>query len=198
MTKTKVAAAPEVAADAVLTKTFVLRRPIPGQNGKPISEITVEEPRLGHAVVAGRKTGANQQTIALLSAVSGVPEDSIKKLKTVDALRINVWLKTLEGTNEVVEDPATGDVTLPLTVPIRDGNKLITEITLREPDLEAGIAVEKMVTQHEQLAATIASLSGLTIPTVNQLRLRDVAAVEAWLGPLGDELTSAVNELGAT
>lgn len=199
MSKAKEAAAPQTADNIiVLTKEFSLHRPIPDADGKPVVLVTVEEPRLGHAVVAGRKKGANQQTIALLSQVMGLPEDSVKKMKIVDATRINAWLKSINDGHKVKEDASTGEVTLTLLTPIRDGNKKITEITLREPDLEAGIAVEKWETQHEQLAATIASLSGLTIPIVNQLRFRDLAAIEGWLAPLGDELTSVVDDLGAT
>ncbi len=177
-------------------RTFNLSRPVPGKDGAPVGEIALEEPQLKHLIVAGRKSGIAETTISLLAQLTGLPEDSVKKIKTADARSIEAWLLSLASPDAPVVSDA-GDATFQLSVPLVDGNKMISALTLREPDLECAIAVERMKTLEEQTAATIASLSGYTIPLISQLRVRDVRALEAWLGPFYEASTSAESEAGA-
>ncbi len=70
-----------------------------------------------------------------------------------------------------------------LQVPVAGaGPAPLTSITVREPDLEAGIAVERSSeTAAGATAAMIAALSGQSIPTVMRLAQRDVSRIERWL-----------------
>ncbi|MFN3624622.1 MAG: phage tail assembly protein [Hyphomicrobium sp.] len=181
-----------------LQHSFTLQRAIPGANGDPVHELTVVEPELHHFIKAGRKSTLTEQTITLLAQLSGLPEDSIKRLKTPDARRIQTWLSSLRDLS-VARSSARGDGdsrTFDLSVPLVDGAQIIGSLTLREPDLESAIAIERFKTEPEQTAAMIAALSGHVIPLISRLKVRDVGAIEEWLVPFVRELGSTEDEPG--
>lgn len=195
-TKKTPAAGP--AGDGTLQRSFTLQRAIPDASGAPVTEINLVEPELHHFIKAGRKSTLTEQTITLLAQLSGLPEESIKRLKTPDARRIQAWLTALRATSKAhASVQADGDTrAFPLSVPLVDGAKVIETLTLREPDLESAIAIERFKTEPEQTAAMIAALSGYTIPLVSHLKARDVGAIEEWLIPFVRELSSEGAEAG--
>lgn len=186
-----------VAAEG-LSKTFTLQRAIPTPDGGAISEISVVEPELHHFIKAGRKSTLTEQTISLIAQLSGQTEESVKRMKTPDARRIQAWLTSLSDLS-VARSTARGEGdarTFDLSVPLADGATMITSLTLREPDLESAIAIERFKTEPEQTAAMIAALSGHVIPLISRLKVRDVGAIEEWLIPFVRELGSTEDDPG--
>lgn len=197
---TKAKAAPVAAADNLKRLTLTLSRPIADDAGQSWSALTFVEPDLGSQMAAERETTSEvSQVTRLFSELSGVPENAIAKLKTRDAHKINAWLASLGDDDAAIAPTVEGDRhTFTLLCPIvLDGQEPIKTIALREPDLAAGIAVERFKRRHEIQAATIAALSGLTIPVVSRLKMRDAGRIEAWLIPFVADTDSTADILGA-
>ncbi|MGE0280826.1 MAG: phage tail assembly protein [Rhizobiaceae bacterium] len=75
-------------------------------------------------------------------------------------------------------------VTVPLKNPIKIGKegKEVSELTFREADvgdLIAGEVAAKMGGQIAQVAATLASMAGITYPEMRQVKAKDFAAISA-------------------
>lgn len=189
MTTKKGAAAPAAAA-ALEQKTFKLARPIT-DDVTTWAELTVTEPTLGNEIAALQKApksaGPMERMTHRYAILTGVPAPALRKLKTVDFKAIERWLEGLEGgARELEDDRATFVLAAPITV---DGKPQST-ITLREPDLEAAIIVEKVEGEALSMAATIAALSGWSVPQVRELRMRDVRSIQEWLVPFVVDLNS--------
>ena len=169
--------------------TLKLSRPIKADDGRTWSEITIVEPELSHHIEADRKASGMERAIAIYATISGIPEDAIRRLKTIDAKAIQRWINGLRGGEPPVDNG--GVWTFSLAFPIEVDGQPVAQISLREPDLEAGIALEKFNGKpNAQIAASIAALSGLTIPIVRRMKMRDVAQFEAWLYPFVADTTS--------
>lgn len=185
-----------VAASSAIERTFQLAVPIRGDDGKEWSALTLQEPLLRHRVEAQRRKSATEteRTIVILSALSGASEAALRRMKSRDARKVSAWLDSLQVSARQADDLADAaeqnDVvsgsalplerTFQLLVPIDVPGAPVTSVTVREPDLEAGIAVERMQSPGEQTAALIASCAGLVIPVVMRMSLRDVARLERW------------------
>jgi len=172
------------------SKVFNLAVPITDDAGSTWTSITLREPTLRDQAAVQRRTSATgtEQTAQLLSILSGVPESAVRRLKTRDARRMQKWERLLVADaieKDVAADDPTADLapyrTFVLASPIQTDTGALTEITVREPDLEAGIAIEKFKTTAEQTAAMLSALSGHPIPVVMRLAARDVARIERWL-----------------
>lgn len=180
-----------------MTTTIRLVRPIT-ENGQTWEELTVREPDLGDRIAAERKGEGMEAAIQLFAILTGLPPAAARKMKTRDARAIQTWLGSITPEPEPETEPDLSETkTFRLSVPIEADGRVLTEITLREPDLEAGIAVEKLKGRYEQTAASIAVLSGLTIPVVRRLVMRDVVRMEAWLLPFVAD-TSSTAAVGET
>lgn len=207
MTKTKREPAVAVTVTA-LTKTFTLARPIADDDGRSYATLTIAEPRLLHKMQVQRRqltgaaptppgstvplppiTSAVEGTIALMALLASVPESAIRKLKMRDAEAIRLWIETrnsegVKADEQLTADDAlaAGEHTFVLLSPVETNTAQRTHITVREPDLEAAIAMESRRTEAERMAALIASLSDWVIPEVQRLAQRDVDRIERWLG----------------
>jgi hypothetical protein len=150
------------------------------------NEITVTPPTLGHHIAADQKPEGMAQVVHLYSLLTGIPEEAIRRIKTVDSRAIQKFIdaRAVDAPAPApIEDNGDG-VVIDLLHPISAGGRPLKSITLREPDLEAGIAVEKVKGgPHQGTAASIAVLSGLTIPVVSKLSMLDVKRIEAWMLP---------------
>jgi hypothetical protein len=180
------------AQSAALTTTIALTRPLRMADAE-ITELKLVEPELRHFVASGRRASANEQTAALIAALSGISEEAAVRLKLRDAKRIQRWFEELRRDALAPGGPGASDEDVDdgrrfvLVAPIASGgDNIMSTLTLREPDLGSGVAVEKFKSEMEQTAALLAALSGLTIPAVMGLRLRDLARMEAWVYPLLD------------
>lgn len=177
---------PASAPTPILKRTFTLSRPIFDEKGTTWTELTLVEPELQHQVKAQRgKTSTHTEQVAgFFAALSGVPEAAIRKLKTRDAHRMKAWVDTLSADGPEDAEPSLheSERRFELVCPIITDNMPLTALTVREPDLECAIAVERMATQAERTAALIASLSGVTIPIIMRMKMRDVVRIESWLG----------------
>jgi len=175
-----------------LSKTFKLAVPIRDDSGKVWSEITIAEPELRHRVHVQRQKTASlaEQTARMLSALSEVPEAAIRRMKQRDARSCNRWIEAVvrsgieadllaEAAGEIA-DPFSDPRTFELMAHVPTDGAPVTSVTVREPDIETGIAVERMELEGEKTAALIAACSGLVIPVVMRMRLRDVARLERW------------------
>lgn len=177
--------------------TIKLSVPIPMGAAGSIDTLTLRRPTLGDHVMSEQAPPGMARTIAFWAQIAGVPVKVMELLKTRDAAKIQKWLHDAA----LLEEPPPGHIddgdkrTFNLIVPINEGRT--PRITLREPDLAAGIAVEKFKNEHEQQAASIAVLAGITIPEANQLDMRDVDRIEAWLVPFVDVSMSAIDPPGA-
>lgn len=175
---------PEAPVPAPVTFTLALTKPIT-KDGARIDSLVLEEPELRHFVVAARKGSGQASTIALIAQISGLTEDEATRIKTRDARAIEKWMRDLRASvsdgDADIDDGRRFVLLSPLEGPPR-----LEAMTLREPDLGSGVAVEKFKTEAEQSAALLAALSDTTIPTVNRLKLRDLARMEAWVFPLLD------------
>jgi hypothetical protein len=185
----------DVAEEAAKRRTIKLSRVI-SDGTNTWNEITLAEPTLAHHIASERAEGM-AQVIALYSTLSGVPEEAIRRMKTVDSRKIQA---VLEETLDDAPAPRPAEVdgaVFDLLHPISAGGRPIKSVTLREPDLEAGIALEKVKGGPNQItAASIAILSGLTIPVVSKLSKKDVKRMEAWLLPfLSDTDQTADGEI---
>jgi hypothetical protein len=170
---------------AALTYTLQLAKPIT-DGDRRLDALTVVEPEVRHFVHASRKASPQETTIALIAQIAGISEDAAGRLKTRDARAVQKWIEGLRKFEPIEADVDEDDGrTFTLLSPL-DGPPRVERLTLREPDLASGVAVEKFKTEAEQSAALIASLSGQTIPQIMRLKLRDMARVEAWLYPLLD------------
>lgn len=193
MAKNPAAAA---ATNDVRKQTFTLVRPIPGPSGE-LAALTLMEPQLKHMIVAERKKSRAEQAMSLISALSGVPEVHLKRLKIQDVRAMERWADGLRTSKTATVNPLPeGGAEVILTAPIQAGSATVSTIRLREPDLEASVAVESFEKPFEMTAAMIAALADLTIPVITQLTTADVAAIEEWLAPFVDSSSAA--EAGAT
>lgn len=174
-----------------LTKTFPLSRPI-AHKGQTWSELTLFEPHLHHLITAERRPTTTEFSISLVAQLSGIPEEAVRRLKLADLRAVEKWVTHLRGSTQtlVSADDETGHAVFALMVPIQTNSQPIDSVRLREPDLEASVAVESFKKQYEQTAAMIAALADLTIPVVLRLALRDLAAIEVWLAPFVDDTKS--------
>lgn len=181
----KLEAAADQAVELSPKFTLKLARPIDDGAGLTWDDLTIAEPTLGHRMTAERaSTSEVEQVVRFFALLSGVPEEAIQKLKTSDARKLNRWVDGLPLPKWEAPTVNGDRHTFKLLCPIEiEGQVPISEITLREPDLAAGIAVEKFKSPREQTAASIASLSGLTIPVVRKMKMRDVERIEAWMLP---------------
>ncbi len=180
---------PGAAAPAGESRVFTLSRPIEDK-GQPLAELKLAEPELRHMIVAERKPSGAELAVSLISQLSGVSEAAIRRLKLKDLRAIEAWIRELRLTSTCAfEEDAVGALFV-LSSPIETNGTPIDRLRLREPDIEASIAVEKFAKPHEQTAAMIAALTDLTIPVVTRLKLRDLAVIEAWLTPFVDDTSS--------
>ncbi|WP_024275948.1 phage tail assembly protein [Hyphomicrobium sp. 802] len=177
-----VAATQEPAQESTAGALLPLSRPI--SDGAQIwNELTIKEPTLADHIMSDQKPEGMAQVIALYAIVSGVPEEAIRRMKTQDSRKLQA---IIEQRAEDAPEPITeaDGATFTLLHPIDAGGRKVTTITLREPDLEAGIAIEKVKGGPNQVtAASIAVLSGLTIPVIAKLQMKDVWRMEEWLLP---------------
>jgi len=176
-----------------LTQTFVLSRPIRSAGGQEWSELTVAEAELRHMAAADRKktAGRNARLVDLIAELTGVPADAVTRLKQRDANAIDLWLEEMRDAAvaaDALADMAAGiedttqevSRTFDLLAPIATAGQPLTSITVTEPDLATGVAIEAMQTEAERTAALIAATSGLVIPTVMRMSMRDVARLNRW------------------
>lgn len=192
-----------------LTKTIGLAVPIRDDAGKVWSEITLIEPELRHRVHVQRQKTASfaEQTARMLSALSDVPESAIRRMKQRDARACNRWIEEVvrSGIDADLLAEAAGDIADPfsdprtfvLMAPVPTEGQPLTAVTLREPDIETGIAVERMELEGEKTAALIAASAGLVIPVVMRMRLRDVARLERWFDFFFGDGATATEEEGS-
>lgn len=181
---------PGAAAPAGESRVFVLSRPIEDK-GQPLAELKLSEPELRHMIVAERKPSGAELAVSLIAQLSGASEAAIRRLKLKDLRAIEAWIRDLRLTSSCAfEEDAAGGALFVLSSPIETNGTPIERLRLREPDIEASIAVEKFSKPHEQTAAMIAALTDLTIPVVTRLKLRDLAVIEAWLTPFVDDTGS--------
>lgn len=172
--------------------------------GRPITdgqttwtELTITPPTLGHHMASEQNGVGMSQVVSLYASLAAVPVEAMKGLKTVDARKLE---KAIEKLNSGKDAPApvphdVDGATFKLLTPIdAGGGRMLGSITLREPDLAAGIAIEKFQRDHEQTAASIAVLSGLTMPVVAALAMRDVRRIEAWLLPFVNDSNSSISD----
>jgi hypothetical protein len=147
----------------------------------------------------GKLVGATDEKIRLWARIANADIDDMRLLKLRDAAKIRTWLATLDPpikrlpvTDDAIADlvepeaepePLGDHSTVPLLMPIMDGNTVISALPLREPDVGLGVIVEKLKGQYMIEASVLATLSGLTIPVVQQLKLRDLVAVRTRLDP---------------
>lgn len=172
------------------TRTFRLAVPIRVDDGKEIAELTLTEPRLVDAMRLEKQgfSTATEASAGLLALLSGVPDAIIRKLKMRDAMSMQRWIQALaDGALSADADLdadtalAAGAHSFALSAALPTDTAPVTALTLREPDVESAIAVERFKGQHERTAALIATLSGQIIPVVQKLAMRDVERIERWL-----------------
>lgn len=125
------------------------------------------------ATAAAARTAIDAAKAAVAEAVTDEARAAAQAV--LDAATDNPFKPDLESTR-------TFRLAVPLTMP---GAAPVEMITLREPDLETGIAVEK-ADKAVASAAMLAVLSGHTIPTVSRLSQRDVVRMERWLDFFSD------------
>lgn len=177
---------------AAETRTFALARPIADDTGKAYPSITLTEPELHHLAQVERKTtaGENEISAALISILSGVPETAVRRIKLRDVLQIQRWVDDVMASGvkaDLLREAAAPieanepERTFELLVPVVLNDATLARITMREPDLEAGIAIEKFKLPSEQTAALIATCSGQIIPNVMRMKVRDVRRIERWV-----------------
>lgn len=174
------------AASSLPAITISLTRPISDDAGMSWTEVTLHEPELGHMLNAERDTTSSvTEAMRLFAEVSGLPEIAIGRLKTKDAMAIRRVVDGFEKHASPVDARIDGDRhTIALDAPIElPGQAPISHITLREPDMAVGVIVEKIHKMRARQAAMIAELSGIKIPVLRHLKARDIARIEAWLGP---------------
>lgn len=173
------------------TRTFTLTRPVVDDAGKEYATITIAEPELHHQVQVERKktAGESEITAALIGLLSGLPDAAVRRLKLRDVIAIKTWLDGVisSGVKADLAREAAAPLSLDeperpfeLLVPVALSDGVLTRITVREPDLEAGIAVERFALPSEQTAALIATCSGQIIPNVMRMKVRDVRRIERW------------------
>ncbi|WP_171988140.1 phage tail assembly protein [Hyphomicrobium sp. NDB2Meth4] len=167
-----------------LTKDFHLQVPITDEVGSAWTKITLREPTLADMIAVERKVTAlgNAFTADMLSLLSNLPETAVRKLKFRDLRPIERWLNSLQHT-VADDDPleAVPQRTFKLLVPLQTNGAPITSLTVREPDLDCGIMVDKFKGAAEQQAAMIAALSDQVIPVITRMAMRDVRRIDAWL-----------------
>lgn len=182
---------------AVTKHALELSVAIPMPDGSYTTKIEIQEPELRHRIAAQKERRPTEsETFArYISVVCSIPEESAKKIKHRDARRIKVLLDDIKSRGVLAdiakeeEDRQSDGVDLPqesrrtfvLIHPVPTEGAPLTEVTVEEPDLAAGIAVEKFKTDAEQSAALIASCSGLVIPLVSRMKECDVVRIERWL-----------------
>ena len=185
---------------AGLTRTFALAVPIADDDGRTWSEITLREPELRDqaSMQRGKTTTANERSARHIAELSGVPDIAVRRLKLRDARVIQAWLKSLntEAMKHAPVEMGDGSHTFELLAPVTTNAGAVTHITLREPDIDTGIAVEKAGgdTVAQATAAMIAALSDISVPVAMRLSVRDVTVMETWLGffsPPGEDEAAA-------
>lgn len=161
-----------------------LASPIKDTSGKQIKKLNVRELFLRDRAAAQRKhpSSPTQQTVHLLATQTDLDADTVMRLKTRDARKLKQWASALATADDHIEADAS-EHTFELLVPVLTDSDPITEIRVREPDLGAAIASEKLEHEAEQIAAMIASLSDQTIQIVMRMADRDVDRIEAYLTP---------------
>lgn len=187
-------AAPVVAADG--TVTITLARPIVDK-GKPVATLTLPPLTLAHKIASERASAGAAQSVALIAALAGVSEDAVRTLVLRDLRAIERAMRVpLDTARLPTTEPNAFGMSVTLSHPIAtDAGAKVERLAIREPDVEASIAVEAVarndtrngrvvpLNPSEQTAAMIATLTGLTIPEIGRLRMVDVAAIEGWLLP---------------
>ncbi|MFM2422123.1 MAG: Phage tail assembly chaperone protein or 41 or 14 [Pseudomonadota bacterium] len=173
------------------TTTIRLVAPIATEQGE-ITHLTLRDPTLGELVQSDDHPGM-LGSVQIIAAAANIKPDTARRLKTRDTIAASRWFDSLvppapppalddDGEPKAV-DIEGGERTFDLLGPVEIGGKVVTQITLREPDVEVGIAIEKVKGAHRQTARMIAVLSGRTVPEVLKLRRRDVMVIERWLIP---------------
>ena len=126
--------------------------------------------------------------------MSGLPVESLNKVIIGDGKRIDKWLSELnvealleDQEREVDDEEDEFERTFELLLPIATDSKPLTSITLRAPDLGCAVLAENFDTESSKLAAILAELSGLTMQVILRLSRRDVARMEAWIGPFVED-----------
>lgn len=179
MAKSKEPAPPARAVAHVVTLT----RPII-ENGNEIRSLELVEPELGHLIKAERAGTGSEQSAAMVAELSGISAQTARRVLLRDLRAIERWVDGLKSEASCTfETDARGGARFNLGRPLPTEREPIAVVTLREPDIEAAIAVEKFKHPAEQTAAIIAVLADLTIPIVARLTLADLAVIEAWLVP---------------
>ncbi|OYW56771.1 MAG: hypothetical protein B7Y80_01430 [Hyphomicrobium sp. 32-62-53] len=183
---------------AVIKHVFDLAVAVPMADGSLLKSLEIEEPELRHRIAAQRERRATEsETFARYVAIlAGIPEEAAQKIKHRDARKIKAFVDDLKGRGvgadleaERAALEASGGVppmlassrTFTLLVPVATDGAPLTEITVEEPDIAAGIAVEKFKTEAEQSAALIATCSGQVIPLISRMKECDVLRIERWL-----------------
>lgn len=180
------------AAGDLARHTIQLAVPLTDTAGGVITTLDLRQPTLGDRAKVQRDAGATsemKQGLAMVSALSGVPAETLQRIKIRDMMKVQSWIKAVTALSDLPADfvspaDAAGEAsrTFVLSMPIRTAGADLTELTLREPDLDSGIAVERFTSPAEQSAALIAHLSGQIIPTVMRLSLRDANEIDRYLG----------------
>lgn len=168
---------------------FALSKPIEDK-GQIHAKLTLAEPELRHMIIAERKPSGAELAASLIAQLSGVSELAIRRLKIKDLRAIEAWIRGLRETSGCSFEEDAGGALFVLSSPIETNGTPVERLRLREPDIEASIAVERFSKPHEQTAAMIAALADLTIPVVTRLKLRDLAVIEAWLTPFVEDTSS--------
>ena len=177
-------------------QTYKLIVPVTDGEGSAVVSLTIVDPELRHRAQVERLKPASQTeaTRAMISVLTGVPADVVGRIKYRDYLAIDRIIESMVSRG-VKADIATdaeryaaggspdldSTRTFKLIGAIATDAAPVSAVTAVEPDIDAGIAVERFKTEAEQSAAMIAKCTSLPIPVVMRMKLCDVLRLERWL-----------------
>ncbi len=161
--------------------TVTLRVPLKAGE-KTITEVTLRPLTMADRMLYERG-GPGARMLAKIACATGLDPDVVGAMRIDDSRACSRAIAAME-TRQVQMPPEPGESgrSFPLTSSIVVAGKPVTELRLREPDLEAAVAMDVFETDAEQTIAIIAALSGVPIPAVRTLRVADGEAMEAWIG----------------
>lgn len=179
-------------------ETYTFRVPVTDDTGKTWTTVLIEDPELRHEAQVDRATtSSDMAAFALrLSTLTGMPVEAVHRIKFRDANALRDIIERLkdrgvklDAEREAEERARNGGIPAPvesvrtfeLIVPIPTDGAPMTHITVTEPDIASGIAVERFKTGSEQTAALIASCSGQIIPLIMRMKVCDTARIERWI-----------------
>lgn len=197
-------------APAVTKYTYTLKSPIT-IDGETLTEVSLCEPELRHRIASQRSNSGSEieRFIVYVAALSGLPESTVRRLKHRDGKGIRELISqvSLRGVRaDLMQEAADGNglsvpqggrKTFDLLVPIPTDGDPLRSIDVEEPDVAAGLAVEKFKTEGEQVAALIATMSGQIIPLITRMRECDVKRIERWFDFFLNDGASSRPELSA-